>query len=158
MRNADYKPGDIALITDHINLTGISPTRGKNIKEFGERFFDMTHAYDSELLNIAQECAEKSNLKVHKGIYQFFTGPQFETPAEIRVARLLGADLVGMSTIPEVITAVQCGFKVLGISLVTNMAAGVTDTLVNGDDVTQTSNNCAVKVGEFIKNIIEKIN
>lgn len=155
--NADYKPGDIAVICDHINLMGVAPTRGENITQFGKRFFDMTHAYDPELTSTALRIAAENGIDVHKSVYQFFCGPQFETPAEIKVARLLGADLVGMSTVPEVITAAHCGLRTLGISLITNMAAGVSDALVDGDDVTAVSAKVAKKFGEYIKNIIKAI-
>lgn len=155
--NPNYNVGDIVIINDHINLTSVAPTRGTNLPQFGKRFFDMTHAYDSELSALAFKVAQTANITAHRGVYQFFSGPQFETPAEIKVARLLGADLVGMSTVPEVIAAVHCGFKILGISLVTNMAAGVSDALVDSDDVTQTSARSAVYVSNLIQKIIKEI-
>ncbi len=122
--NKAYKPGDVMIIADHINLMGVSPTRGKNISEFGDRFFDVSNMYARSLRKIARDCAENSGLTIHEGVYYIFSGPQFETPAEIRAVRILGADAVGMSTVTEALTAAQCSIPVLGLSLMTNMAAG----------------------------------
>ncbi len=120
-----YSPGEIVLISDHIKFDLDSPMRGKNKSELGGRFFDMTKAYSPELLALAQEAGERIGMSLKQGVYAYMGGPQFETPAEIRMLRTLGADLVGMSTVPEVIVAVHCGMKVLGLSCVSNMAAGM---------------------------------
>ena len=120
-----YFPGEIVMLSDHIKLAPESPLCGKNPEGLGERFFDMTTAYDQELRNLAKEAAEELGLPLPEGVYAYMGGPQFETPAEIRALRVLGADLVGMSTVPEVIAARHCNVKVLAFSCVTNMAAGM---------------------------------
>ena len=121
----DYFPGQVVAIRDHIKFDLESPLRGENPEELGDRFFDMTHAYTPELLSIAHQAAEELGVSLPEGVYAYMGGPQFETPAEIRMLRYLGADLVGMSTVPEVICAAHCGIKVLALSCVTNMAAGM---------------------------------
>ncbi len=105
-------------------MLGKNPLIGKNIDSFGLRFPDMSEAYSKDMIETAKQVAKKINLSLKEGIYMYFSGPSFETPAEVRAARILGADAVGMSTVPEVIIANHCGIKVLGISCVTNMAAG----------------------------------
>ena len=155
--NTAYTPGDIMIISDHINLMGASPTRGKNIPEFGPRFFDISDMYSKALRKIALECADGSGLTVHEGVYQFFCGPQFESPAEIRAARLLGADAVGMSTVTEALTAAQCGIPVLGLSVMTNMAAGVLNQPVNGIEVEDTAAVISEKFINYVKKILTKI-
>ncbi len=121
----DYSPGNVIAISDHIKFDLDSPLRGKNPEALGERFFDMTKAYTPELLQLVHSVAEELGIHLPEGVYAYMGGPQFETPAEIRMLRLLGADLVGMSTVPEVICAAHCGMKVLALSCVTNMAAGM---------------------------------
>ena len=123
--NASFCPGDTVLLLDHIKLALDSPVRGENPNDLGDRFFDMTTAYTPYLREIAKQAAKATGKTLHEGVYAYMGGPQFETPAEIRALRLLGADLVGMSTVPEVITAAHCGMEVLGLSCVTNMAAGM---------------------------------
>ena len=121
--NTSYKAGDLMLISDHINFMGANPLRGPNIDELGLRFPDMTEAYPEELRKIARDVAKKLGLKLQEGVYLALSGPTYETPAEIRAFRTLGADAVGMSTVPEVIAMSQMNIPVLGISLITNMAA-----------------------------------
>jgi purine-nucleoside phosphorylase len=133
--NLDFQPGDLMQITDYINFTGRNPLRGPNLDEFGPRFPDMTYAYDRDLAALAQRRAQELNIRLQKGVYCWFNGPCYETPAEIRMARVLGADAVGMSTVPETIVARHCGMKVLGLSCITNMAAGILDTKLNHEDV-----------------------
>ncbi len=133
--NTAYQVGDLMLISDHIRLFDPDPLIGPNLEQFGPRFCDMTYAYDPALRQIAREEAARLGIPLQEGVYFYFTGPQFETPAEIRAARLLGGDAVGMSTVPEVICANHCGMKVLGFSLVTNMAAGILDQRLDGVDV-----------------------
>ena len=123
--NDEYAPGDIVIIRDHIKLCAESPLRGKNPDELGERFFDMTNAYDKGLIRLCEKCADGLGMSLPKGVYAYMAGPQFETPAEIRALKILGADLVGMSTVPEVIAAAHCGVRILALSGVSNMAAGV---------------------------------
>lgn len=148
--NTEYKPGDFVMITDHIKFFDDSPLRGEDASIFGTgRFFDMSDTYSEYLRNrVAGEFTDETGIAVKSGVYAFMPGPQFETPAEIRALRVLGADLVGMSTVPEVIMAAACNIKVLGVSVVTNMAAGVLTkalTLSEVDDV------CKAVDGDFKK-------
>ena len=133
--NRDYSPGDVMLITDHIKLFGDSPLRGPNLEVFGPRFPDMSHVYTPRLQALAREAAERQRIVLREGVYMFFPGPQYETPAEVRFARLAGADAVGMSTVPEAVAAAHCGMEVLGFTLCTNMAAGVLDQPLSGEEV-----------------------
>ena len=146
--NTDFRPGDLMLITDHINLSGGNPLRGKNDEDLGPRFPDMSYAYDPDLRDLAMEEAKHLEIPVKTGIYAMMQGPSFETPAEIRMLRVLGADAVGMSTVPEVITAVHAKMKVLGISCITNMAAGILKQPLTHQEVIETANQ--VK-GKFIR-------
>jgi len=123
--NEAYRPGMLVLISDHINLMGTSPLTGPNDDELGPRFPDLSNAYDPELRRLARETADRLELDLPEGVYAAWSGPQFETPAEIRFMRAVGGDLAGMSTVPEVIAARHMGIRCLGISVVTNMAAGV---------------------------------
>ena len=155
--NTAYRPGDIMIVSDHIKLTGASPLRGKNVDEFGPRFFDVTRMYTPELRALAMKCAEGSGLNVHEGVYFFFTGPQYETPAEIRAARLLGADAVGMSTVTEALTAAHCGMPPLCLSVMTNMAAGVLDQPLTTEEVLETGRTIAGKFSAYLTKIVEHI-
>ena len=123
--NVNYKPGELMVIEDHINFMGDNPMIGPNEETLGLRFFDMTEAYDPELRQIAEKACWAAGVPVRKGVYIAFNGPSYETPAEIKMARTMGADAVGMSTVPEVIAARHMGMRVLGLSCITNMAAGV---------------------------------
>jgi purine-nucleoside phosphorylase len=123
--NVNYKPGELMIITDHINYMGINPLIGANDERFGPRFFDMSEAYDPKLQEVAERACSKVGMTVRRGVYIAFNGPSYETPAEIKASRTLGADAVGMSTVPEVIAARHMGIRVLAISCITNMAAGV---------------------------------
>jgi len=136
--NPDFDPGDLALITDHINLTGQNPLVGDNDNRLGTRFPDMSEAYDLELRALAHEQAQALSFTLQEGVYAWFLGPSYETPAEIRMARTIGADLAGMSTVPEVIAARHMGARILGISCVTNMAAGLQGALSH-DEVKETA-------------------
>ncbi len=133
--NTAYSVGDIMLISDHIRLFDPCPLIGCNIPQFGPRFCDMTYAYTPAYREMARRQAQRLGMTLREGVYFYFTGPQFETPAEIRAARVLGGDAAGMSTVPEVIAAAHCGMKVLGFSLVTNMCAGIEDKKLDGVDV-----------------------
>ncbi len=155
--NTAFDCGDLMLITDHINLCGKNPLIGKNLDSFGLRFPDMSQAYSKELLKMAKTAAEKSNLDLKEGVYMYFTGPSFETPAEIRAARILGADAAGMSTVPEVIVANHCGIEVLGISCITNMAAGVLQQPLSHVEVIETTEKVKQKFIELVKNIVEEM-
>ena len=123
--NPEFNVGDIMIISDHIKLSSLSPMIGPNIEEFGSRFFDVSDMYTASLRKLAKERAAFSKLRFQEGVYMFFAGPQFETPAEIRMAGILGADAVGMSTVTEALTAAHCGMPVLAFSVITNMAAGI---------------------------------
>mgnify|MGYP004568909681 FL=1 len=155
--NLDYRPGDIMVIADHIKLNGASPLRGRNVPEFGERFFDTTQMYAPELRALALRCAEGSGLRVHEGVYFFMPGPQFETPAEIRAIRVLGGDAVGMSTVTEALTAAHCGLPVLGLSVITNMAAGVTGAQLSGAEVNETGAAVGARFSAYLKRMIKEM-
>jgi purine-nucleoside phosphorylase len=159
-----FKQGDLMLIRDHINLMGTNPLRGKNDERFGARFPDMTNAYAPELQAIVSKEAEKlaaeRNIKpfMTRGIYCGLSGPCYETPAEIHMLRLLGADAVGMSTVPETIAARQQQMKVIGISCITNMAAGISDEPINHEEVMETGARVAEIFKELLKRVITKLN
>jgi purine-nucleoside phosphorylase len=133
--NWGFKAGDLMLITDQIKLFMESPLRGENIPEFGPRFPDSSYLYTPALQDLARAQARKLDINLKEGVYMYFPGPQYETPAEVRLARTLGADAVGMSTAPEVITAGHCGMQVLGFTLVSNMAAGVLPQPLSEEEV-----------------------
>jgi purine-nucleoside phosphorylase len=136
--NVNYNQGALVLISDHINLQGSNPLTGANIEEFGPRFPDMSDAYCALYRRIAKATATELGIHVEEGVYAALSGPNYETPAEIRYLRIIGADLVGMSTVPEVIVANHMGMKVLAISCVTNMAAGVLPQKINHEEVLET--------------------
>ena len=155
--NESYRPGDIMIVKDHIKLAGHSPLRGPNVDEFGPRFFDVTNMYTPALRKLAKDCAEGIDLRVHEGVYYFFTGPQFETPAEIRAVRILGADAVGMSTVTEALTAAHCGMPLMCLSVMTNMAAGVLDRPLTNDEVDETAKTIATRFSAYVTKIIGRI-
>ena len=135
--NTEWNAGELMLISDHINLSGNNPLIGKNIDEAGPRFPDMTYTYSKELREKLIAAAAAKGISLREGVYAMFTGPSFETPAEIRFARIIGADAVGMSTVPEAIIANHSGREVIGISFLSNMAAGVLDKPLSGAEVTE---------------------
>lgn len=137
--NTSYTSGDLMLISDHINLMGVNPLRGKNVDDLGVRFPDMSDAYSEELRGIAHDVAAKLDIAVKEGVYLALSGPTYETPAEIRAFRVLGADAVGMSTAPEVIAMAHMGIPVLGISCITNMAAGILKQKLTHQEVMDTT-------------------
>jgi len=149
--NAAYKPGDIVVIRDHINLMGANPLKGSN------DFVDLTEAYSSELRNLAHRMADRQGIRLPSGVYAAYSGPSYETPAEIRALRTMGADMVGMSTVPEVIQAKSLGMKVLGLSMITNMAAGMSAKPLSHQDVIKTSNKASAKFGALVKEIIGQL-
>lgn len=151
------KPSDIILITDHINMIGKNPLRGENIDKLGERFPDMTNVYDMGLIGLAREAGEKIGLPLKDGIYLSIPGPSYETPAEVRMLKLLGADAVGMSIVPEAISAKHMGLKILGIAYITNMAAGISNEYLSHDDVIKVAKQIKSKLGELLKKVILKI-
>ncbi len=151
--NENFTPGDLMFITDHINFMGTNPLIGKNDDTLGTRFPDMSEVYSKELINKAVKIADKLKINYQKGIYAATTGPSYETPAEINMFRILKAGAVGMSTVPEAIVANYCGLKVLGISCLTNYAAGVTDNALNHQEVIDTAN----KVKERFKTLLSEL-
>lgn len=135
--NRSFRPGTLMAITDHINFARVNPLIGENDDSYGPRFPDQSRVYDPALREALLRAAQEIGVPVEQGVYMMFTGPTFETPAEIRMARTLGADAVGMSTVPEAIAATHCGIRVLGITLVTNMAAGILDQPLTHEEVQQ---------------------
>jgi purine-nucleoside phosphorylase len=152
--NRTFNPGDLMLITDHINFTGTNPLIGANIDELGPRFPDMSEAYDSGMRKIALEAAKLKDIPLREGVYIAFSGPNYETPAEVRMCRELGADAVGMSTVPEVVVARHMGIQVLGISCVTNMAAGILPQTLTHRDVLDTAELAQGKLRILLQAII----
>ncbi len=153
--NTSFSVGDIMLIEDHINFQGRNPLIGKNDDELGTRFPDMTYAYDPEFRALATACAASLGVELKNGVYLACTGPSYETPAEIRAFRALGADAVGMSTVPEVIAAVHCGYKVLAFSLITNMAAGITGNRLTQEEVAETGRRRSLVLGSLVSEVIK---
>ena len=151
-------PGEIVAISDHLNLTGVSPLTGPNDERLGPRFVDMTAAYSPALRNIARSVADEVlGYPLREAIYAGMAGPSYETPAEVRMLRVLGAGLVGMSTVHEVITARHAGLDVLGFSIVANHAAGVVDQTLRHDDVTRAANAAAQTLGRLVFTVIERM-
>lgn len=145
-----FEAGDLMLITDHIKFFNDSPLRGENLPALGERFPDMTFSYSPELCAAARAAAQEAGIVLREGVYAYFPGPQFETPAEIRALRTLGAAAVGMSTVPEVIAAAHAGMRVLGISLICNMAAGVRNQPLSAAEVTETADRSREMFSRFL--------
>lgn len=148
--NENYKAGDLMLIEDHINLSGDNPLIGPNFDELGPRFPDMTYTYSPDLIKKIKEKADKKGILVHQGVYAFMTGPSYETPAEVRMIRTLGADCVGMSSVPEAIVAGHSGMEIVGISCITNMASGILDKPLNGDEVIEAGKRAMLSFSEII--------
>ena len=155
--NLGYHPGELMVIGDMFSLTAQNPLIGPNLDAFGPRFPDMSCAFDKELRALAHECANEQGFALREGVYAQMTGPTYETPAEIRMLRTLGADAVGMSTVPEVIVARHGGMRVLGISCITNMAAGILDQPLNHAEVTETANRVKGQFRNLLDRIIEKM-
>lgn len=155
--NESFKPGDLMIIKDQINFSGSNPLIGKNLDEFGPRFPDLSNAYTKDLVKKAKEVSKELNIDAKTGVYMMFSGPTYETPAEIRMARILGADAVGMSTVPEVIVAAHSGMNVLGISCITNMAAGILNQPLSHDEVMETSAKAKESFTKLVNKIIEEI-
>ena len=152
--NTGFQVGDLMLIEDHINFMGTNPLIGPNAAEFGPRFCDMSYTYTPSLRRAAEDAAEKLGISLRRDVYLGCTGPSYETPAEIRAFRTLGADAVGMSTVPEVIAASHCGLKVLAFSLITNMAAGVLDQPLSEEEVIEIGNRRGAELQRLITQIV----
>lgn len=155
--NLEFQAGDICLITDHIKFFMDSPLRGKNIPEFGVRFPDATRLYTPRLQEVARRVAGEQGLKLAEGVYMYFPGPSYETPAEIRAIRILGGDLVGMSTVPEVIAAGHAGMEVLGFSLVSNAAAGITGEALSGQEVLDAAAAARERFSRLVCGCVERM-
>jgi purine-nucleoside phosphorylase len=154
--NTSFKAGDLMLISDHINFMGVNPLRGPNIDDLGLRFPDMSEAYPEELRKIARDVGKKLGLKLQEGVYLALSGPTYETPAEIRAFRTLGADAVGMSTVPEVIAMSHMNIPVLGISCITNMAAGVLKQKLHHQEVMDTAKRVEKDFTALVVGILER--
>ncbi|MCQ6274839.1 purine-nucleoside phosphorylase [Bacillus sp. V3B] len=152
--NPSFSPGDLMLITDHINNVGANPLIGPNNQEYGVRFPDMSTAYNQQIQAIAKKAATKLGLSLQEGVYVWNSGPSYETPAEIRMLQKLGGDAVGMSTVPEVIVARHAGMNILGISCISNMAAGMMDQPLSHDEVMETTEKVREQFLSLVKEII----
>ena len=153
----DWQAGDLMLITDHIKMFSESPLRGENLPEFGVRFPDASKLYTPSLRDVARSCAKELGTELKEGVYFYCYGPQYETPAEIRAVRILGGDAVGMSTAPEVIVAGHCGMKVLGFSLLSNMAAGILDQPLSEQEVLDAGVAAKDKFSRLVRACLRKI-
>ena len=152
--NPNFKPGDLMIIQDHINLTSQNPLIGPNEEEFGERFPDMSEAYSKKLIALAKDVASKNKINMVEGIYAGMLGPSYETPAEVNFLSIIGASAVGMSTVPEVIVAQHSGLEVLGISCISNMAAGISEHSLTHDEVMETTENIKAQFLKLVKEVI----
>ena len=155
--NTSWKAGDLMLITDQIKIFMESPLRGENLPEFGVRFPDSSHLYTPALQDVAQKAAGELGIALKEGVYMYFPGPQYETPAEVRFARIAGADAVGMSTAPEVIVAGHCGMEVLGFTLLSNMAAGILNQPLSEEEVLEAAESCKDKFSRLVLACLKKI-
>lgn len=155
--NTSFAPGQLMLIKDHINLLWNNPLIGKNEESWGPRFPDMSSAYSRELISIAKDASNSLRVPLQEGVYAATTGPTYETPAEVNMIRTLGADAVGMSTVPEVMTAVHCGMRVLGISCLSNMAAGILNQPLNHQEVIETTTKVKGDFLLLVKEILKRM-
>ena len=155
--NNSFEQGSLVVISDHLNLLGANPLLGKNDERFGPRFPDMSEVYDREYQDTAISEAHAMGVELRRGIYAALAGPSYETPAEIRMLRLLGADAVGMSTVPEAIVARHMGLRVLGVSCITNMAAGVLDKPISHEEVIETGERVRETFAELLRRVIPKL-
>lgn len=155
--NKAFHPGDLMLISDHIKMAGGHPLIGPNEADFGVRFPDMSNAYDKDLRSKVRAIAAEQNIRLQEGVYSYMTGPAYETPAEIRMLRVLGADAVGMSTVPEVLTASHASMKVIGISCISNMAAGILDQPITEEEVIEAGKMVKDKFARLLRSIIGQL-
>ena len=133
--NTNWEPGTLMMISDHINYSGANPLIGPNLDDFGPRFPDVSDLYTKQLRCAVKEAAKKAGIELQEGVYMMFSGPNYETPAEVRMAKIVGADAVGMSTVPEALVAGHCGMNVVGVSCITNIAAGLSDQKLDHSEV-----------------------
>jgi purine-nucleoside phosphorylase len=155
--NPEFRPGDIVCLSDHLNLLGSNPLRGPNDDRLGHRFPDMTHVYSPKLRKLAKEEAARLGMGLREGVYACLPGPSYETPSEIRMLRTLGADVVGMSTVPEAIVARHSGLEVLAFALVTNAAAGITGATITHEDVIEAGREVGQRLGHLIEAIVGRL-
>ena len=155
--NRNFKPGELMVIKDHINLTANNPLIGSNVDFFGPRFPDASEIYTKNLRDIAKKVAEKNNIKLNEGVYTWWTGPSYETPAEIKMISVLGGDAVGMSTVPEALVASHAGMNVLGISCLTNMASGILPQKLSHQEVLDVAKQVRASFSQLIKDILVDI-
>lgn len=155
--NESFRPGDLMIISDHINYMGTNPLIGPNDAALGVRFPDMSAAYDKDLRRLAKQTAEELNISVQEGVYTAVSGPSYETPAEVRFLRTIGSDAVGMSTVPEVIVARHSGLRVLGVSCISNAAAGILDQPLSHDEVMEVTEKVKADFLRLIKTVVAKI-
>ena len=155
--NFNYHPGTLMLISDHINFSSSHPLIGKNLDQFGPRFPDQSNVYDKALREKTKRVCQDAGLALEEGVYMMFSGPTYETPAEIRMARVVGADAVGMSTVPEAIAAAHCGIKTLGISLITNMAAGILPQPLSHEEVQQAADESSTRFTKVVDLILSHV-
>ena len=155
--NTSWQAGDLMLITDHIKMFSESPLRGENLPEFGVRFPDASHLYTPRLRELARQTAQELGIPLREGVYFYCYGPQYETPAEVRAARILGGDAVGMSTAPEVIVAGHCGMEVLGLTLLSNMAAGILDQPLSEQEVLEAGEAAREKFSGLVRACLRKM-
>ena len=155
--NTAWKAGELMLITDQIKMFSESPLRGENLPEFGVRFPDASHLYTARLLDLARETAKERDIPLREGVYFYCYGPQYETPAEIRAVRALGGDAVGMSTAPEVVVAAHCGMEVLGLTLLSNMAAGILDQPLSEQEVLDAAAAAREKFSGLVRACLRKM-
>lgn len=149
--NTDYRPGDLMLIRDHINYSGMNPLRGMNLDSFGPRFPDMSDVYTAALREKIRKTAAALQIPLQEGVYAMYFGPSYETPAEIRMFRTLGADAVGMSTVPEAIVARHAGMQVIGISCITNMAAGILNQKLSHEEISAAADAASAKFARLLE-------
>jgi purine-nucleoside phosphorylase len=155
--NLNYHPGDLITIADHINLSGRNPLQGPNMAELGPRFPDMSHAYDPDLIELIHQIAMRHQVNIRSGVYCSVLGPSYETPAEIRMLRILGADMVGMSTVPEVIAAAHLGLRVAGVACITNYAAGIKKEKLSHADVKMVAEKAMVGFATILTETIGEL-
>lgn len=153
--NTDFHPGDLMMITDHIACFAPNPLLGSNVDELGKRFPDMSNVYDDDLQEIIREKAKACDIPIQEGVYTYLTGPSYESPADIRMLRVLGTDAVGMSTVPEAIAANHMGMKICGISCITNMAAGILKQPLNHEEVQETADKVASNFQKLVTEVVK---
>lgn len=153
--NESFRPGDLMLISDHINFSGYNPLIGPNVDSLGPRFPDVTDLYGAQRRQAIKEAAAAAGIPLQEGVYVMFTGPNYETPAEVRCARIMGGDAVGMSTVPEALVAGHCGMEVVGVSCITNMAAGITGEKLTHTEVMEIANLVHDRFESLVKLIVE---